>query len=194
MPATGEAVGRYLHGLHGIPTAHGFGPLDDDGVGALQSWAETRWSQDTAWAERALARGNLQQDDFSVVNAVIDKWAVECDIAEGRVLCMDDAMFGLMVDARKRTVTGVCHAAAAASGDPDYELEWFAYYAEDTDSLMVRPEEFGVGYGRPYDERSDKRSFYRMSCYLCKLRWLPLGSERAIDHRRKLMQIARMLS
>jgi len=194
MPATGAEVGRYVRGLHEITAAQGFGPLDDDGVGRLESWAETRFSQDTAWAERAFARGNLQQDDFALVNAVIDKWAVECDIPQGRVLWMDDVMFGVMVDAQKRTVTGVCHAAAAASGDPDYELEWFAYYAEDTQSLMVPPEEFAEGYGRPYNERSTKRSFYRMSCYLCKLSWLPPGTERALDHHRKLMGIARMLS
>ena len=127
------------------------------------------------------------------MTAVIDRWAPESDIPEGRVLWMDDIMFGVMVNAGKRTVTGLCHAAGAASGDPDYELEWFAYYHEDTHSLVTPPDEFAEGYGLPYSERSDKRAFYRMSCYLAKLSWLPVASQRALDHRRKLLATARRL-
>jgi hypothetical protein len=194
MPATGAEVGRYVRGLHDIPAAGGFGPLDDEGVGLTESWTEACWSRDTKWAEAALARQNLSPEEFALVAAVIDERAPECDIPEGSVLWMDDIMFGMMVDSRKRTVTGVCHAASAASGDPDYELEWFAYYYEDTHSLIVPPDEFADGYGRAYNEKSDRRSFYRMSCYLCKLSWLPADSERALDHRRKLLGIAHRLS
>lgn len=193
MPATGREVGEYVRGLHDIPAARGFGPLDDGGVGAVGSWAEACWSRDMGWAETALARQNLSPEEFALVAATIERWAVERDVAEGRILWVDDIMFGVMVDAGQRTVTGVCHAAAAISGDPDYELEWFAYYLEGTRSLVVPPDEFAEGYGRPYNEKSDKRSFYRMSCYLAKLSWLPVDSGRAMDHRRKLLEIARGL-
>ena len=193
-PATGQQMGTFVRALHNIRPLRGFGPLTDDGVGLVDSWSDWIGALTNALAQKVRDREAISGEESAEISAAIGKWAPECEIDEGRALWMDDIMFGLLVDATKRVVTGVSHAAAAWSGDPDYELEWFAYYDQDTGGLQYSVAEFAEGYGRPYDEQSDKRCFYRMSCYLAKLSWLPLETERAIDHRRKLMEIARMLA
>jgi len=192
-PAHGREMGRLVRGIHEIRPRRGFGPVTDDGVGLVDSWSDMIHTLFNTWAEKAFRRRAISEEQRSLADAVIDKWASQCDPTAGRILWMDDIMFGALVDAERRAVTGVSHAVGAWSGDPDYELEWFAYYREDTDSLTSPPEEFAEGYGRRYDEVSDKRRFYRMSIYLCKLTWLDMKTERAKQHRERLDRILRQL-
>ena len=193
-PATGQEVGRFVRGLHEIAPREGFGPVTDEGVGLMGSSSDLVWVLQQSRAEGARRRGAISDDEFKLTTKIIDRWAPQCDMDEGRILWMDDIMFGVLVDAQKRTATGVSHAVEAWSGDPDYELEWFAYYAEDTDAPIAPPDEFAEGYGRPYDEKCDKRSFYRMCCYLCKFAWLNMKTERAAHHRERFREIIERLA
>jgi len=64
-----------------------------------------------------------------------------------------------LADAERRAVTGVPHAAAAWPGDPRYELEHFAYCAEDTHRLIVPTAELPEALGRRCGEESGKERF-----------------------------------
>ena len=181
-PASGAEMGRFVKGIHDIRPVKGFGPVTDDGVGLLDSWPDWVGRFAHTCAKAAHARGAISETQLTAAHAVIGKWSPQCHVDDGRILHMSDIMFAAMVDFDAQTVTGVPQAMEACSGDPDYELEWFAYYNEDTICLQHTSAEFAEGYGRPYDEKSDKRRFYRLSIYLCKFTWFNMSTDRATHH------------
>ena len=194
LPATGQSMGTFLKALHSIPAERGFGPMNDDGVGLLPDYVDFIQQAHQTWAEKAHKRGNLSDEELALSLDLIDRWAPECDIDQGHVVYFCDIMFFALVDALRRVVTGVSHAVEAWSADPDYELEWFAYYDEDRESPIVPADEFAEGYGRPYNEKSDKRSFLRACHYLCQLSWYDPKRKDVAHHRRKLADILKKLA
>jgi len=193
-PASGAELGRFVKGIHDIRPVKGFGPVTDGGVGLLGSWPDWvgKFSQNCGKA--ALARGAISKAQFVAAADIIEKWSPLCHVDGGRILHMSDIMFAAMVDFGSQTVTGVPQATEACSGDPDYELEWFAYYDEDTGGLDYSADEFAQGYGRPYNERSDKRRFYRLSIYLCKFTWFDMSTSRAKHHLARFQELLSKLA
>jgi len=184
----GRQMGGFVKGLHGLKPIEGFGPLTDEGVGLMASWPEFIRTLFQGWARKAAHREAISESQLSAVSSVIDKWSEQCHLKQGYILHMSDIMSAALVDASTGAVTGVSQAAEAWSGDPDYELEWFAYYDQDAGGLQYSADEFARGYGRSYIDSSDKRLYYRMSIYLCKLTWLDATTTRGRHHQQHLQK------
>jgi aminoglycoside phosphotransferase (APT) family kinase protein len=188
-PYDEASFGRILRRLHSI-RPHGWGPINDEGVGLFPDWAAFLVAAARSAIQTCQRRGSLPE---AVCTCLEREWVprlAQVQLPVPQLLHLESLGFAnLLYDPETREVTGLLDYEDCLGGDPLFEWTWMQYYlAYDGQTIPGFDfSRFLTGFG-PLDVDRERLGLYAPFPYLDKLRWLDPQGTRA---RHYVIELAR---